>query len=199
MLIEYLKGLLVEHSPGYSIVETSGVGYGVETMPLDYSHFPKVGSEVFLYIHYHLHEDSRAYYGFLNRRDRDIFTLMLSVSGIGPKLASKAFAEHSASQLISWIRNGEEAKLRSVKGIGPKLAGKIIIDLKDKAARFALPGESPSSLIPNQSQSELELALAHLGYKDVEIRMAVAKIQTGPTPQTLETSIRLALQILSKR
>ncbi len=199
MLIEYLKGTLKENQPGYSVLEVGGIGYGIETMPLDYSGYPALGSEILLYIHYHLHEDSRAYYGFLSRRDRDIFTLLLSVSGIGPKLACKAFAEHSASQLILWLRNGDDTKLRSVKGIGPKLAGKMVIDLKDKAAKFISPHEPLHNPGTSSQTTEIEMALQSLGYKEAEIQQVLLKLKPNLLEKSLEESIRLALQLLSKK
>lgn len=198
-MIEYVSGTLAENRPGRAVVDVQGLGYLVHTLPATFGDFPAVGQSVKLWTHYQILEDARSLYGFQSKYDRDVFSLLCSVSGIGPRMALKALSEHPASTVIRWIHTGDEAHLRGLKGLGPKLAAKLILDLKSKAAAFLSPADaSAGPAAPGGARDETELALKNLGYKDGEVAAVLGHVfADGDLP--LETAIRRALGLLAKR
>jgi len=198
-MIDYVSGTLAENRPGRAVVDVGGLGYLVHTLPAHFGDLPGVGQAVKLWTHYQILEDARALYGFESKYDRDVFSLLCSVSGIGPKMALKALSEHSAADVIRWIHSGDEGRLRGLKGLGPKLAAKLILDLKGKAASFLAPADAASGAqAPGGVRDETELALKNLGYKDSEVNAVLSHVfADGELP--LESAIRRALSLLAKR
>lgn len=197
-MIEFVSGTLVESRPGQAVVDCGGLGYRVHTLPATWGDFPKVGDSVKLFTHLQILEDARHLYGFLTAYDRDVFTLLCSVSGIGPRMALKALSEHSPATVVSWIHRGDELSLRRVKGLGPKLVAKMILDLKEKAGAFTAPSPHPTlSPQANGVREECELALRNLGYKESELRPVIQKV-FSTEGVSLETAIRHCLGLLAK-
>src|SRR5579863_7733506 len=137
-MIAFLRGKLLEKHPNQVIVETAGVGYDVVIPVSTFSALPDSGAEVALRIHTHVREDTLALFGFLTPEEKLLFEKLISVSGIGPKLAITALSGLATPSLISAIRNSSVEHLVRIPGIGKKTAERIVLELKDKLEM--LPG-----------------------------------------------------------
>src|SRR5215472_11846342 len=136
-MIAYLRGVVLEKHPNAVVVETNGVGYEV-TIPVSaYSSLPEKGAEVRLHIHTHVREDALALFGFISPNDKALFEKLITVSGIGPKLAVTALSGLAAADLAAAIRSGAVEQLVRIPGVGKKTAGRMVLELKDK---LDLPG-----------------------------------------------------------
>ncbi len=198
-MIEYISGQLVENLPGLCVVENQGIGYRIVTLPTAFGQFPEAGKVIKIYIHQHIHEDTRAFFGFLSPYERNIFTLLLTVSGIGPKLAHKALTEMPAKEIVAAIHQGREQILKRIKGLGPKIVAKMILDLKDKAGNYLSDAAKSESAGPlGEVRFQTEEALRGLGYKEGEIRSATSLVFAERANPTLEEAIRQALFYLGK-
>src|SRR5437660_7753986 len=131
-MIAFLRGKILEKHPNQVIVETAGVGYDVLIPISTFSSLPEAGSEVKLRIHTHVREDALALFGFLTGEEKTIFERLISVSGIGPKLAITVLSGLATPDLIHAIRNGAVDQLVRIPGAGKKTADRIILELKDK-------------------------------------------------------------------
>ncbi len=131
-MIARLRGTLVEKHPNQAVVEAGGVGYDVTIAVPTYSKLPEVGSEVGLRIYTHVREDALLLYGFLSQDEKTLFEKLISVSGIGPKLAITVLSGLAASDLTTAIRRGEVERLVRVPGVGKKTAERMVLELRDK-------------------------------------------------------------------
>src|SRR5713101_9751661 len=142
-MIAHLRGKLISRHPNEVIVETMGVGYDVTISVPTFSELPPAGSEVALHIHTHVREDQIALYGFLRPEEKQLFEKLITVSGIGPKLAITILSGMPADDMVSAIRGNDVARLTRIPGIGKKTAERMILELRDK-----LPREGMSTVAP---------------------------------------------------
>src|SRR5215469_11517959 len=140
-MIAHLRGRLLAKHPNQAIVEASGVGYDVAISVPTFSDLPAVGSEVALHIHTHVREDALALYGFLRPSEKLLFEKLITVSGIGPKLAVTILSGMAADEMVGAIRSNDVAKLTRIPGIGRKTAERMVLELRDK-----LPQAVPSTM-----------------------------------------------------
>src|SRR5215467_12220516 len=131
-MIAHLRGKLLSKHPNQAIVETSGVGYDVTISVPTFSDLPNVGSEVSLHIHTHVREDLIALYGFLRNAEKQLFEKLITVSGIGPKLAITILSGMPVEEMVGSIRGGDVARLTRIPGIGRKTAERMVLELRDK-------------------------------------------------------------------
>src|SRR5207302_7147552 len=131
-MIAHLRGRLLIKHPNQAIVETNGVGYDVTISVPTFSDLPAAGSEVALHIHTHVREDVIALYGFLRPAEKQLFERLISVSGIGPKLAITILSGMPADEIVNAIRGNDLVKLTRVRGIGKKTAERMVLELRDK-------------------------------------------------------------------
>ena len=201
-MFDYLKGILTDKrktSKGTFItVEVSGAGYMLEVTESDFMACSISEDSVKKYYTSLLHrEDSMSLYGFLTKETRDIFQILLSVSGVGAKMALALLNEFDACDLISFVIDGNFKELTRAKGVGPKLAQKIILELKDKLMRTELP-KSTLKLPDNQAISDAQSIMLSLGYENKEIEDALARvISTVDDTSNPEEILRKALTCLS--
>ena len=201
-MFDYLKGILTDKrktSKGTFItVEVSGAGYMLEVTESDFMACSISEDSVKKYYTSLLHrEDSMSLYGFLTKETRDIFQILLSVSGVGAKMALALLNEFDACDLISFVIDGNFKELTRAKGVGPKLAQKIILELKDKLMRTELP-KSTLKLPDNQAISDAQSIMLSLGYENKEIEDALTKvISTVEDSSNPEEILRKALTCLS--
>ena len=202
-MYDYFKGLLTDkrkNSKGTFIsLEVAGIGYLIETTERDFiSSNISEDDKVKFYTTLIHREDSMALFGFSNKETRDIFQILLSVSGVGAKMAIALLNEFNACDLISFVIDGDFKELTRAKGVGPKLAQKIILELKDKMMKTELPRCSMPSLPQNQAICDAQSIMLSLGYDDREIEDALTKvISTVEDSSNPEEILRKALTCLS--
>ncbi len=196
-MIVFLEGTLVEKQPARIVLDVGGVGYEV-TIPLSsYEKLPDENAKCRVLIHDHIREDSHDLFGFFTDGERRMFTLLLGISGVGPKTAIAALSGLSVRDITAAIAQGDVKRLSSISGIGKKTAERIVVELKDKLSA----GESMAALsgsgeaVPEeQGIHDAVLALISLGYKQADaIKMARTAVEKlGDKPKT-EAILRFAL------
>src|SRR5215813_13891598 len=131
-MIAHIRGKLLDKHPNQAIVETGGVGYDLTISIPTFSELPGLGSEVSLHIHTHVREDVLALYGFLRPEEKQLFEKLITVSGIGPKLAITILSGMASDEMVSAIRGNDVARLTRIPGIGKKTAERMVLELRDK-------------------------------------------------------------------
>ncbi|HXZ20767.1 MAG TPA: Holliday junction branch migration protein RuvA [Candidatus Acidoferrales bacterium] len=195
-MIALLRGTLVEKRPGQLIIDAGGVGYDVH-IPL--STFAAVGAlhaEVTLLIYTHVREDQIALFGFLTAREKHLFELLLSVSGVGPALALRILSGMSVDEIIPAVRRGDAAALTRINGVGRKTAERVIVELKDKLAAAESAAAEPR-VARSQLEEDLHSALLNLNYDRREVDRTVEKLRRDGMPAAFDAALRAALQQLS--
>ena len=193
-MIAHLRGRLIAKHPNQAIVEASGVGYDVTISVPTFSDLPGVGTEVALHIHTHVREDAIALFGFLRPEEKQLFEKLISVSGIGPKLAITILCGMPTPDLVSAIRGNDVARLTRIPGIGKKTAERMVLELRDKLEHFgAAPAAPPATAV----EEDVISALVNLGYqRGVAERALNAAAKNGK--QEFDVLFRDALAALSK-
>ena len=163
-MIAHLRGRLFSKTPNQAIVECGGVGYDVTISVATFSALPAEGTEAALHIHAHVREDQFALFGFAERDEKRLFEKLLTISGIGPKLAITVLSGISADRLVGAIRGGDHASLTTIPGIGKKTAERVVLELKDKLDDLAatLPATAAAGRTP--AGDDALSALVNLGY-----------------------------------
>ena len=201
-MIASLTGRLASKHPGGVVIDVQGVGYDVLIPLSTFYRLPDPEQSVTLNIHTHVREDAIQLFGFLSAREKDAFLLLLSVSGIGPKLALSVISTLSVEDLTSAIRDDDFKILASVPGIGKKSAGRLALELKDKVEKISLAsdGLTTKAAIPsNRTMDDALSALVNLGYKAADVKDVLKQVlaaRNGETP--LQDLIRAALKELAK-
>lgn len=192
-MIAHLRGLLLAKHPNQAVVETGGVGYDVTISVPTFSSLPGLGREVTLHIHTHVREDVLALYGFLHPAEKALFEKLLTVSGIGPKLAITILSGMAAEEMVGAIRGNNLAQLTRIPGIGKKTAERMVLELRDKLAAET-PGEMAAPAM-SAIEEDVMSALLNLGYQ----RSAAERALAGAGKNgTFEAMFRRALAALSK-
>lgn len=212
-MFDYIKGKLVSKQQSAAngacfVIENNGLGYLVNTTNRNISIADEQDSEIKVYTALIHREDAMILCGFLNREDRDIFNILLSVPGVGMKVALVLLDEFSGCELISVVIRGDFKELSRAKGVGPKLAQKIILELKDKLINRQknspislsdIPEISVSNEIKSQALDEVHSVLLSLGYSDEEARTAIKQAcATVSKPDSSENILKEALRYLSQ-
>jgi Holliday junction DNA helicase RuvA len=198
-MLEYIRGRLVTKQPTLAVIDVNGLGYALKISLSTYQKLPEQDSEVELKTYLHVREDVFQFYGFFDDTERDLFTGLLGISGIGPKLAQTVLSGLSAEKLAKAIQSGDEATLSSISGIGKKTAQRLIVELKDKlkSMRIELAGEEEKSKqILGVSGEEVLMALLSLGYSRSQAEKAISKVQQSGQSLTVEEMIKQALQAI---
>ncbi|MFP5130571.1 Holliday junction branch migration protein RuvA [Phocaeicola coprocola] len=198
-MIEYIKGELTEITPAMAVIECNGLGYGINVSLNTYSAI-QGKKEVKLYIYESIREDAYILYGFATKQERELFLLLISVSGIGGNTARMILSALTPSELCNVISSGNDKLLKTVKGIGLKTAQRIIVDLKDKISTTDI-GTS-TTLAPvnitanNEIYEEAIAALTMLGFAQAPSQKVVAAILKEEPEAAVEKVIKLALKRL---
>jgi len=195
-MIAHLRGTLLAKHPNQAIVETHGVGYDVTISVPTFSELPAEGSAVALHIHTHVREDALNLYGFLRRAEKQLFEKLLTVSGIGPKLAITILSGMPADEMVNAIRNGDVARLTRIPGIGKKTAERMVLELRDKLP--VVPGTAEASATAaSPVEEDVISALVNLGYQRAAAEKALNAAR-GKASAGFETLFREALGALAK-
>jgi len=189
-MIGRLRGYLIDKSVGRVVVEVGGVGYEVAVTPSTAAVLPAVGEDVVIHTHLHVREDLMALYGFGSTDERDLFRLLIGISGVGPKLAQAILATLSPAELRGVVLAEDGVALTAVPGIGKRSAQKLLLELRPK---LDLPDVT---VVGNSVVGEVREALEALGYQSVEIRDVLRNL---PSDATVEVSLRGALQELGRK
>ncbi|MBA3912680.1 MAG: Holliday junction branch migration protein RuvA [Acidobacteriales bacterium] len=196
-MIVQLRGTLLMKRPTEIVVDVQGVGYGVLITIPTYSALPEAGNEVRLHIHTHVREDVLALYGFVNAPEKQLFEKLLTVTGIGPRLAVTIMSGIPVDDLVSAIRSNNSERLTRVPGIGKKIAERMLLELRDKTdvESSEEPGKVPG---PSLVERDVLSALENLGYSRnlIEKGLAVARKQAA-AQQSFDTLFRAVLNQLS--
>jgi holliday junction DNA helicase RuvA len=191
-VIAHLRGKLAQKDPARVIVDVNGVGYEVFIPLTTFTALPAAGSEVSIDVHTHVREDLIALYGFSTRRERTIFEKLMTISGIGPKLAVTILSGGSVEDLVTAIKRSDLVRLTAIPGVGKKTAERIVLELKDKLKDFA---EGPA-----KSTVEMDVlsALENLGYNRAVAEAALARAANGDGSAPFDILFKRSLQILTK-
>ena len=198
-MIEYIRGELAEITPALAVIDCNGVGYGIHISLNTYSAIQGKKS-VKLYIYEAIREDAHVLFGFSTKQERELFLLLISVSGIGGNTARMILSALSPAELCNVISSGNEKLLKGVKGIGLKTAQRIIVDLKDKIAATGMGTISGSvaTLLPANTEvhDEAIAALTMLGFAQAPSQKVVTAILKEEPGLAVEKVIKLALKRL---
>jgi holliday junction DNA helicase RuvA len=196
-MIAHLRGRLLAKHPNQAIVETAGVGYDVTITIPTFSDLPAAGSEVALHIHTHVREDQIALYGFLTPAEKQLFEKLITVSGIGPKLAITILSGMPANEMVGAIRGNDIARLTRIPGIGKKTAERMVLELRDKFPPAAA-GEAAATPPVSAIEEDVLSALVNLGYQRPAAERALAQTAKTGKDGSFETMFRDALAALAK-
>ena len=195
-LIIYIKGILEQITERYVVVEVQGIGYEI-LMPYSLSlKLPSCGNEVKIHTYDHVREDARTLYGFITTQEKEIFEQILTVNGIGPKVAINVLSGLSPNDIINAVISADIKTLTTVPGIGPKTAQRMILELKDKFSAedlFVLPAETMEGQGTSHTGDAIE-ALGTLGYSRMDAMNVVKKVYTEG--MKVEEILKKALKIL---
>ena len=201
-MIDYIKGELAELTPAQAIVEAYGVGYALNISLNTYEAIQGKQS-VKLFVHEALvtggRDDSYTFFGFASKQERDLYRLLITVSGVGANTARMILSSASPSELCNAISTSNERVLKSVKGIGLKTAQRIIVDLKDKILSLGIAqevsaGTAADSTIPVDVRDEAVAALTMLGFSPAPTAKVVTAILTDDATLPVEKVVKLALK-----
>jgi len=194
-MINHLRGKLVEKNPTYAVVECSGVGYFVNISLQTFSALPD-NESVHLYTHLIVKEDAHTLYGFHSQLEREVFRLLISVSGVGPSTGRMMISSLEPKEIQQGIVDGDVGLIQSVKGIGAKTAQRIILDLRDKIMK-TYQMESESLITADLSSKEEALsALEVLGFNPKQSEKVIVKLLKEDPDLNVEQIIKKALKTL---
>jgi Holliday junction DNA helicase RuvA len=176
-MIAHLRGKLIHKQPGQAIVEAGGVGYDVAISVPAFTALPAVGAEASLHIHTQVSDTQIALFGFLDSDEKRLIERLITVSGVGPKLAIKILSGLNADRVVQAIRGQDHAQLTHIPGVGKKLAERLVLELKDKLDDFAVAPVQPS--VDGPAVDDVLSALTNLGYQrpaaEKAIEQSIAK------------------------
>ncbi len=202
-MIDYIKGQLAELTPAQAVIEAYGVGYALGISLNTYEAIQGKG-EVKLFVHESLvaggRDDSYTLFGFASHQERDLYRLLITVSGVGANTARMILSAASPSELAGAIAQGNERLLKGVKGIGLKTAQRIIVDLKDKIVQLGIAQQLPASgggttsTVPSDVRDEAVAALTMLGFSPAPSAKVVTELLTADATLPVEQVVKLALK-----
>ncbi|MBR3657744.1 MAG: Holliday junction branch migration protein RuvA [Prevotella sp.] len=197
-MIEYIKGELTELTPALATIEAAGIGYGLNISLNTFSAI-QGKKEVKLYVYEAIREDAHLLYGFVNKKERETFLLLITVNGVGANTARMILSSLSVSELCNAISAGNARLIQNVKGIGKMTAQRIIVDLREKIVSLGIADEIPtggqmSAPVNNQVKDEAVSALTMLGFAPAPSQKVVLAILQEQPDAPVETVVKLALK-----
>jgi len=200
-MIAHLKGSILRKTAESIILDANGIGYEVFVPLSTFYNLPDEAGSASLHIYTHVREDTLALFGFYEKLEKDIFMMLISVSGIGPKLALNILSGIGPQELLEAIARGDSVRLQAIPGVGKKTAERIALELKDRALKVLGQKELPALLMPEGKEKRLVddalSALLNLGYSVKSAKPALEKASASIKDLTLEGLIRESLRILA--
>jgi holliday junction DNA helicase RuvA len=200
-MIGQLRGKLLQKKPSHVLLDVQGVGYEIHIPLTSFYELPEEGGDVILKIHTHVREDALSLFGFFTQREKDFFLKLVSISGIGPKLAISILSGAKVEELAQAIAEGNLTRLTSIPGIGRKTAERLVLELKSQIGHFLLPeqvrasGASPGF---DAVQEDILSALVNLGYPRAGAEKALSSVlRSGKAERSFESLLRHTLQIMA--
>lgn len=200
-MIASLHGKLINKDNTSAVVECGGIGMRCMITAVTSAALPPIGNEVFLYTHFAVRDDAFDLYGFTSEEELNVFRLLITVSGIGAKIALALLSQFAGDRILLFIASGDSKSLTAAPGVGKKMAEKIVFELKDKVGAIAGDGNATQisavgNAVSNTSGAEAIEALVSLGFSQSESALAVGRLDPAlPTDEL----IKLALKELSRR
>lgn len=203
-MIAHIRGKLLSKSPELVVVDVGGVGYELSIPVSNYYNLPDTGGELELYVSTFIREDAIKLYGFLTAIEKELFTLLITVTGVGPKLARNILSGGGIGELVKIIATGDVAALKSLPGLGKKTSERLILELREKITTLsALPAGAvdmvvTSDVVENRLYDDVASALTNLGYKETPAREAVKKAAEDlPEEVGFELLFKTALKVMA--
>jgi Holliday junction DNA helicase RuvA len=197
-MIGQLRGRLADKRPNQVLVDVGGVGYVVLVPLSTFAALGELHTEVTLLIHTHVREDALALYGFVSSREKHLFELLISASGVGPSLALKILSGMSVDELVPAIRANDLGRLTKIPGVGRKTAERIVVELRDKLDAVVVEAQRPAASSPAGVEADVVSALINLGYEARTAEKAVEEARKESGSANFEKLLRAALQALSQ-
>lgn len=196
-MYEYLNGKFALINPSFVVVDCNGVGYKIEISLNTYSQI-KEKKEGEVFVHFIVREDMQVLYGFADEKERELFRLLIGVSGIGPNTARVILSSLNSDELVKAIRDEDLKSINAIKGIGSKTAQRVIVDLKDKVQKWDYSSEisNTTSQTDNKNREQALLALQTLGFNKIIIEKTLDKILKEDSQTDVENLIKEALKRL---
>ncbi|MBI1764244.1 MAG: Holliday junction branch migration protein RuvA [Acidobacteria bacterium] len=202
-MIAHIAGKLIQKQPNSVIVDVGGVGYEL-TVPLStFYDLGEIGADVSLRAYTYVREDALQLFGFRTDREKQLFLLLTSVSGVGPKLAITLLSGMNADDLIRAVRDNNLARLTNIPGVGKKTAERLVVELRDKVAKLSVaaqaePVQSDYMAVANALSDDIVSALVNLGYQKAAAEKAVGNVFKENADASFETALKLALRALAR-
>lgn len=200
-MIARISGILIQKSVTHCVVDVHGTGYRIIVPLSTFYELPKEDQPVVLHVHTHVREDAISLYGFHTREEREVFQMMISVSGIGPKLAVNILSGIAAGELVRAVTEEDLRRLTGIPGVGKKTAERMILELKDKAAKLGRDDVTVCTVAVktgDQVKEDALSALVNLGYKGSAVKDVVDRImRTAPETPSLDQLLKQALRTLA--
>lgn len=199
-MIALLTGKIAHKSPEYIILDVNGVGYRVQIPFSTYYELPDIGAQISLTIFTHVKEDAISLYGFRTPAEKSFFQLLISVSGIGPKMGKDILSNIQVDELAAAITRGDLARLSAVPGIGKKTAERVVLELRDKVLKMeiAAPTRDGGRTAPAAGiEEDVASALINLGYKEAVVKKTLSEMRIAPDA-SMEEALKQALKALMK-
>ncbi|MDE6117849.1 MAG: Holliday junction branch migration protein RuvA [Duncaniella sp.] len=197
-MYEYIKGQIAEITPTYAVIENNGVGYHVTISLSTFEAIQNSTGEIKLFLHEAIREDAWTFYGFMEQKEREMFRLLIGVSGVGPNTAMLILSSLPVSELEAVITSGDHTRLKNVKGIGVKTAQRIIVDLKDKIklSDTTLSIQLNAFSAGNEVYEEALAALTALGFAKPQSQKVLKRIFDADPLVKVEVAIKKALSMM---
>lgn len=194
-MLDYIKGRIEENNPAFVVIDNHGMGFMLNISLTTYDALQRSSGEVKVYVYESIREDAHVLYGFADKREREVFELLISVSGVGPNTARMILSSLPTQELEATIASGNASMLKSVKGVGAKTAQRIIVDLKDK---INVVGTSLLDKVPmsNEAYEEAMAALTMLGFTKQATQKVLNSLFKENPGMKVEEAIKKALKML---
>ncbi len=200
-MIYSIRGKLIHKEPFLAVVECGGLGYACKITYTTSAQIGEIGEEVFLYTYLYVREDNVELFGFHSKQELHCFKLLISVSGVGQKMALSILSDTDPQSFALAIASGESAVFKKTKGVGPKVAQRIVLELKDKIAKESITGETVKTagnvkITVGDDKAEAVTALVTLGFSQSEVAEVVSKLENDLSTEQI---IKMALKMLGNK
>ena len=199
-MIAFLRGRVLEKQPNRMIIDVQGVGYELYVPLSTYYEVGDEGTEVGVRVYTHVREDALQLYGFLTDLERQLFERLISISGIGPRLAIAVLSGVDSRDLVTAVQRGDVARLTAIPGIGKKTAERIVLELRDRLSQLSVPAAeaAPAASGADRMRSDLISALQNLGYHRPQAEKAVESTLSSTPDATFEDALKQVLRELMR-